>query len=112
KQKERLRKEHEREYEKYVSKKQQLQAATELTEQRAQRATKKPKNVSPSDARILDVKTHYANKQKKLRRSSKALEKRIEQLPSVEKPKVSPPIQMNLVNEETLHGRFVLQMDD
>lgn len=112
KQKERLRKEQEREYEKYVSKKQQLKAAAELTEQRAQRATKKPKNVSASEARIKGVKTHYADKQKKLRSSSKALEKRIEQLPSVEKLKDSPPIQMNIVNEDTLQGRFILQMDD
>nr|WP_286314242.1 ABC-F type ribosomal protection protein [Mammaliicoccus lentus] len=112
KQKERLRKEQEREYEKYVTKKQQLKTAVELTEQRAQRATKKPKNVSASEARIKGVKTHYANKQKKLRSSSKALEKRIEQLPSVERPKDSPPIQMNLVNEDTLQGRFILQMDD
>src|SRR5690625_2046341 len=112
KQKERLRKEQEREYEKYVSKKQQLKAAAELTEQRAQRATKKPKNVSASEARIKGVKTHYDNKQKKLRSSSKALEKRIEQLPSVEKPKVIPPIQMNVINEDTLQGRFVLTMDD
>src|SRR5690625_254836 len=105
-QKNRLEKEQEREYEKYIKKKKQLEAALELQEQKAQRATKKPKNVSPSDARILGVKTHYANKQKKLRKSSKAMKKRIEQLNKVDKPKDHPPITMNLVNEETLKGRI------
>jgi len=111
-QKNRLEKEQEREYEKYIKKKKQLEAALELQEQKAQRATKKPKNVSPSDARILGVKTHYANKQKKLRKSSKAMKKRIEQLNKVDKPKDHPPITMNLVNEETLKGRIILQIDD
>src|SRR5690625_1866373 len=39
-------------YDQYVKKKKQLESALEEKEQKAQRATKKPKNISPSEANI------------------------------------------------------------
>lgn len=73
KQKELLKKQEQTEFEKYERKKQKLERAIRQKEKRAQRATKKPKNLSPSEARIKGAKTHYAKIQKKLRGSVKAL---------------------------------------
>lgn len=80
KQKELLKKQEQSEFEKYERVKQKLERAIRQKEERAQRTTKKPKNLSPSDARILGAKTHYANIQKKLRSSAKALETRLDKL--------------------------------
>ncbi|UJL46770.1 Vga family ABC-F type ribosomal protection protein [Virgibacillus sp. NKC19-16] len=111
-QKELERRQQENAYENYVKKKQQLENALELKEQKASRATKVPKNVSSSEAKITGAKPYYANKQKKLRKSAKAIETRLEKLETVEKIKESPPIKMYLPNEETFQGRIVLRWDD
>ena len=57
-------KEKELAYEKYQSKKKQLEKALQLKEAKAQRATKKPKNVSASEAKITGAKPYFAKKQK------------------------------------------------
>lgn len=99
-------------YEKYQSKKKQLEKALQLKEAKAQRATKKPKNVSASEAKITGAKPYFAKKQKKLHQSGKAIESRIEQLEKVEKPKSIEPIQMDLPNENTLKGRIITVFDN
>ncbi|PAV28281.1 ABC transporter [Virgibacillus profundi] len=98
-------------YDHYIKKKKQLEQALELKEKKAQRATKKPKNVSSSEAKITGAKPYFANKQKKLRKSAKAIETRIEKLEEVEKVKEAPPIKMNLPNEEAFKGRIVLRAE-
>ncbi|SEQ13110.1 ribosomal protection-like ABC-F family protein [Piscibacillus halophilus] len=87
---------HEKEYEKYVEKKKQLEDALRMKEQKAKRATKKPKNVSKSEAKITGAKPYFAKKQKKLNQGAKAIQTRIDQLEKVEKIKELPPIQMKL----------------
>ncbi|MBY7142125.1 Vga family ABC-F type ribosomal protection protein [Virgibacillus sp. NKC19-3] len=111
-QKEIERRQQENAYENYVKKKQQLEQALELKEQKAKRATKVPKKVSPSEAGSKGAKPYYANKQKKLRKSVKAIETRLDQLEEVEKIKESPPIKMDLPNKETFHNRIVLRWDN
>src|SRR5699024_4906830 len=74
-------------YEKYEKKKRQLEEAIQLKEERAQRATKKPKNVSNSEYRQKGAKTHYANKQKNLQKTATAIKTRLEQMETVEKQK-------------------------
>src|SRR5690606_31676441 len=78
---------HEANYEKYVNKKKQLEEALLLKTKKAERATKTPKKVSNSEARLTGAKPYFAKKQKKLQHSAKALETRIEKLEKVEKPK-------------------------
>src|SRR5690625_909257 len=112
KQKELLKKQAQTEFEKYEREKQKLERAIRQKEERAQRATKKPKNLSPSDARILGVKTHYANIQKKLRSSAKALETRLEQLDKVDKVKELPEIKMDMLNEEKFTNQSVLRAEN
>src|SRR5690625_7818484 len=101
-------KEHEKEqkqlaYEKYEKKKRQLEEAIQLKEERAQRATKKPKNVSNSEYR--QTKTHYANKQKNLQKTATAFKTRLEQMNTVEKQKEHNQIERNVLNNKNIIGR-------
>ena len=98
-------------YENYIQKKQQLEHARVLKEQKAQRATKKPKNVSSSEARITGAKPYFAKKQKKLQQVAKSMETRIEKLEKVEKVRALPKIKMNLPNKEALAGRFIIRTE-
>lgn len=52
---------------------------------------KKPQHLSSSEARIKGAKTYYSNKQKKLRKTVKSLETRLDKLNMVEKTKELPP---------------------
>lgn len=99
-------------FEKYEREKQQLEKAIRQKEERAQRATKKPKNLSSSEARITGAKTHYSNIQKKLRGSAKALETRLEQLDKVDNIKELPEIKMDMLNDENLTNQSVLRAEN
>ncbi|API92771.1 ABC-F type ribosomal protection protein [Virgibacillus pantothenticus] len=99
-------------YENYVKKKTQLEEALELKEKKAQRATKKPKQTSNSEAKITGAKPYFANKQKKLRKAAKAIETRLEKLEKVEKVKEMTPIKMNLPNEDAINGRSLIRVED
>lgn len=99
-------------YENYIAKKTQLEEALKLKEQKAQRATKKPKQISSSEAKITGAKPYFANKQKKLQKAAKAIETRLEKLEQVEKVKETPPVKMNLPYADKLHGRTLLRVED
>ncbi|MFC7063372.1 Vga family ABC-F type ribosomal protection protein [Halobacillus seohaensis] len=99
-------------YEKYEAKKKQLEDALKLKERKAEKATKTPKNVSKSEAKITGAKPYFAKKQKKLQKTGKAIETRLEKLEKVEKVKKNPPIKMNLPNEDTFKGRIILRVED
>ncbi|WP_087974386.1 Vga family ABC-F type ribosomal protection protein [Oceanobacillus rekensis] len=99
-------------YEKYQQKKGQLENALELKEQKAQRATKKPKKISSSEARITGAKPYFAKKQKKLQKTAKAIETRLENLEKVEKIKEIPAIKMDLPNIETFTGQIILRIEE
>ena len=111
-QKELEQKQHETAYEQYQYKKKQLERALELKEQKAQRATKKPTNVSASEAKITGAKPYFANKQKKLRQAAKAIETRLEKLEKVDKIKELPPVKMDLPNEDIIKGRIILRINE
>ncbi|MBW8349015.1 Vga family ABC-F type ribosomal protection protein [Bacillus sp. IITD106] len=106
------RRQQENAYEQYERKKKQLEEALILKEQKAARATKAPKKVSPSESRITGAKPYFANKQKKLRKAAKAIETRLEKLEKVDKIKELPPVKMKLPNEESFKGRTVLRFDN
>lgn len=106
------REQHAAAYETYEKKKKQLEEALILKEQKAERATKKPKNVSPSEARITGAKPYFAKKQKKLQKTAKAIETRLEKLEQVEKPKEDAPIKMNLPEHDKFVGRIVLRAEN
>lgn len=99
-------------YEQYEMKKKQLEAALERKEAKAERATKKPKKVSSSEAKITGARPYFAKKQKKLQKTAKAIETRIEKLEKVDKVKETPPLKMNLPNEDILRGRIIIRVKD
>src|SRR5690554_6358797 len=105
--------EHQRsEYEKYESKKRQLEEALKLKEQKAEKATKKPKKVSSSEAKITGAKPYFAKKQKKLQKTGKAIEKRLEKLEKVEKVKEEVTVKMDVPNAELVKNRIILRVED
>lgn len=99
-------------FEKYEKEKKHLEKAIRQKEEQAQRATKKPKNVSSSEARIKGVKPYFANKQKKLRKTVSAFETRLENLDRVKKPRELSPIQMNLPNEKSFKNQVILRAEN
>ncbi|GGA60673.1 Vga family ABC-F type ribosomal protection protein [Ornithinibacillus halotolerans] len=99
-------------YEQYEKKKRQLEEALKKKEQKAERATKKPKQTSKSEAKITGAKPYFAKKQKKLQKTAKAIETRLEKLESVEKVKDLAPIKMDLPNEDTFKNRIVMRVED
>lgn len=111
-QKELARKEQQNAYEKYEQQKRHLEEAIRKKEQRAQRATKKPKNLSGSEARLKGAKPYFANKQKKLRQTASAFETRLAQLEKVEKPVADKPIQMDVLNEATIQNQIIVRAEE
>ncbi|MGN8647222.1 Vga family ABC-F type ribosomal protection protein [Gracilibacillus sp. HCP3S3_G5_1] len=103
---------HQQEYEKYQSKKQQLERALVLKSEKAERATKKPKKTSNSEAKITGAKPYFAKKQKKLQQTAKSIETRLKKLEKVEKPFEEPPIKMDLPNQEKIAGKVLVRVEN
>lgn len=108
-QKELLRKQHEEKYEAYMEKKEQLEKAIQLKERKAAKVTKpSPKKLNSSETR--EAKPYFAKLQKKMHQNIKALEKRVEKLDEVEKPKKQTAIKMDIPNQEMMKGRTILRV--
>lgn len=99
-------------YEQYQAKKKQLEEALRLKKQKAERATKAPKKVSPSEAKITGAKPYYNKKQKKLQKTAKAIETRLEKLEKVERIKEPLPLKMDLPHGDTFKDRIILRVLD
>ncbi|MEK4967357.1 ABC-F type ribosomal protection protein [Cytobacillus sp. FSL R7-0696] len=99
-------------YEQYEQKKAQLENALTLKAKKAERATKKPKNLSSSEARITGSKPYFAKKQKKLQQTAKSIETRLEKLEKVEKIKDLPSLQMTLPNEKNTKNRMIIRAEN
>jgi pleuromutilin/lincosamide/streptogramin A transport system ATP-binding/permease protein len=97
-------------YEQYKTKKKQLEEAIKIKENKAEKATKAPKHVSGIEAK--KTKPYFAKKQKKLQKTAKSIETRLEKLDVVEKVKETPPLKMNLPNEDTFKDRIILRVED
>ncbi len=99
-------------YETYEAKKKQLEEALRVKERKAERATKTPKKVSKSEAKITGAKPYFAKKQKKLQKTAKTIETRMEKLEKVEKVTETPPLKMNLPNADTFKDRIILRAEN
>ncbi len=100
---------HEKDYEKYIKKKKQLETAMQTKEQKAQRATRTPKKISASEAGSLGAKPYFAKKQKKLHQGVKSIQSRIDQLEQVDKPFEAKPLKMNLPYHKELKNRIIIR---
>lgn len=100
-------------YEHYQQKRQQLERAIEKKEQKAQRATKTPKSkIGSTEESQKGSKPYFAKKQKKLQKTSKALENRLENLDKVEKVRETAPLKMTLPHQERLQQKIILRVED
>lgn len=99
-----------KEYDKYLSKKRQLEQAVEKKKLKAERATKTPKNISGSEAKQTGAKPYFAKKQKKLHKTAQALEQQLNQLEIKEKPNEIPPIKMDLPNQDHFNNRIIIRV--
>ncbi|TDL31426.1 ABC-F type ribosomal protection protein [Jeotgalibacillus sp. S-D1] len=107
-QKELEKRQHEEAYDQFVKKKRQLEEAVRLKEQKAERATKAPKNGSELSK---FSSPYFAKKQKKLQKTASAMETKIEQLEEVEKPKNLSVVKMSLPNEDAIMNRTVVTIE-
>ncbi|MFC0301233.1 Vga family ABC-F type ribosomal protection protein [Virgibacillus soli] len=103
---------HKQAYETYIEKKKQLEEALQLREEKAARATKKPKKVSKSEAKITGAKPYFAKKQKKLQKNAKAIERRIDKLEKVEPVKELASLKMNIPHVDTIGNRIMIRVED
>src|SRR5699024_5395497 len=98
-------------FEKYRKEKKQLEEALKQKEEQAQRATKKPKHISSSEARIKGAKQYYANEKKKRRRTEEVFERGVKNGEEIKKPRDRPPIKMNLPNVESFRNQIILRAE-
>src|SRR5690625_722258 len=110
-QKENQKKHQKKEYEKFKQKEQQLEEAIIQKDRQAERATKAPKNLSASEARIKGSKPYFAKLQKGLHQNRKALQTRLEKLEEVEKPKEELPIKMTLPNARAFENKVIIRAE-
>lgn len=111
-QKEIIRRQQKKDYEKYVKKKRQLEIALQKKKRKAEKAIKAPKKVSKSEAKITGAKPYFAKKQKKLQKAAKSIETRIAKLEKVEKVKEPTPIKMDLPNENIIKNRIIIRVEE
>ncbi|MFX3618688.1 MAG: Vga family ABC-F type ribosomal protection protein [Sporolactobacillus sp.] len=94
-------------YHKYEKTKKKLEESLKLKERKAERATRRPKNVNLSESKGREP--YFAKKQKKLQKTTKSIETRLEKLGKVEKVSEREPLKMNLPNAETFKNRIILR---
>lgn len=93
-----------------VNKKKQLQRAMTKVKVREGRATKLPKNISPSDARLGSGKSKALKAQKKLGQNAKTMARRFSELEKVDKPLVTKPLKLQTVAGQNYKTRTILKI--
>ena len=94
-------------YEKYISKKKQLEAALQ---QKVKQAAKVA-NPSKDKVEVGIFKPYYNKKSKKMEQTAKAIATRIEKLEKVEKVEEQLPIKMDLIGGDTLKKRIIIRAE-
>lgn len=102
----------EKEYQKYKTEKQEIEEAISNKQQQAQQATKPPKNKSSSEINALGAQPYYGKLQKRLHKTKKAMESRLDKLEPVEKPEEKSPIQMDLPDVQTFKNKIILRVEN
>ncbi len=94
------------EYEQYIQKKQELENAITDRSRRAGKMKKTPTRMGNSEARLHKRST--TGIQAKLRKTTKALETRVEKLEKKEKPKEMPKLRIDIPAIGKLYGKVVI----
>ncbi len=105
-QKENAKRHREREYEKYIDKKKQLEKAIQDRRDLSTTIRKTPKRMGNSEARLHKMGSQKARAN--LDKAVKAMEARLEKLTVVEKPTQSPPMSFAFGEAGDLHSKIVI----
>ena len=107
---EQLRLEQKRAYENYLHEKEHLVAAIEKKKQHAATVLNKKSKLNDESAGF--AKPYFAKKQKKVQKTAKAIERRLERLEEVTPVKAETKIVIKPMNSDTFKGRTLLQFQD
>ena len=100
---------HAKEYEKYITKKAQLERAYSDKKNQAREAVM----YTAANGKRKETKDfHYQKVGKKLDQVAKGIEKRIDQLEEVEQPEKELKVHLNIPNEETFLNRNIIRFND
>lgn len=99
-----------REFEAYLKEKKRLLEVKEQVSQKSKSMRKTPKRMGNSEARLH--KRAVNSKKAKLDKTAKAIESRIEQLEVKEKPQIIQKSNMDLLEEQRLHSKVVIKLED
>lgn len=97
------------EYEQYAKEKERLAAAIREKNARATGMRKAPKRMGTKEARLGKEKA--SQKQEKVHNAANALEKRLELLKPVEKPKDMPEVRFDVNGFLPIHGKTAVRLD-
>lgn len=111
-QKAQKRRHQETEYEKYISKRNQLMEARDRKTRQAVNATKRNVPVGDSEYNLKGSAPYFQKKSKKLHQVQKAMDSRLEKLDKVEKPTDSHAIKIELPDMDKLNRRFIIRVTD
>ena len=103
------------EYDKYISEKRRLQGVYELKKKKASKITKKPKNISNSDAKAHSVSTStrsYEGKQKSMESSAKNILSRIDKMQEKESPQTTQKIKLNFATTNPPRGKVLISSEN
>lgn len=93
-----------------VNKKNQLGRAIEKVQTREKQVTKRPKNISPSDARLISGKGKALKSQKKLGQNVKSMARRFSELEKIDKPFATKPLKLQAVVDQAKKSRAILKV--
>lgn len=103
------------EYEKLRQEKQRLLSVVEDQKRRAARTQRKPRNMSPSEAKAIAFGTvgkSIAGKQKSLSAAAKNTEKRIERLGEIKKPASLPKIRPDFSITDPPQNKVIVEIEN
>ncbi|SDK60659.1 ribosomal protection-like ABC-F family protein [Alkalibacterium thalassium] len=100
------------EYEKYISKRNQLIEARDNKVKQAVNATKSKKKVGDAEYNLKGSAPYFQKKSKKLHQVQKSMDTRIDKLEKVEKPKEQAAIRIEVPDMDKLNRRFIVRMTD
>ncbi|MGY3742033.1 ABC-F family ATP-binding cassette domain-containing protein [Leuconostoc inhae] len=97
-------------YNNAVTQRKHLKRAIDEVQRREKQVTKRPKNISPSDARLISGKGKALKSQKKLAQNVKSMTKRLSNLEQIDKPLVDKSLKLQAIVEQNSKPKTMLKV--
>lgn len=97
-------------YDTAATQRKHLKRAIDQVQRREKQVTKRPKNISPSDARLISGKGKALKSQKKLAQNVKSMTKRLSDLEQVDKPLVDKSLKLQAIMEQNSKPKTMLKI--